>query len=138
MPEQPTPAPRAPAGLDRRGKALWRSVVDVYELRADELATLEEAARTLDTCARLDAELATANLMIPGSTGQMRPNPLLAELRGHRQVLAQLLRLLNLADVVMPADGEDAPNLTPRQARAQHAARVRWGSPQPWKAQRRG
>ena len=138
MADSPPQVPRTPSGLGRRGRALWRSTLETYELRADELATLEEACRTLDTCARLDDELGHAPLMIPGSTGQMRPHPLLAELRGHRQVLAQLVRLLALADVVMPAEGDDSPILTPRQARAQHAAQVRWGRPQPRKAQRRG
>lgn len=119
-----TDRPRTPSGLGRRGKALWRSVVDAYDLRADELATLEEAARTLDTCARLDAELAVLPLVVNGSTGQARPNPLLGELRGHRQVLAQLLRLLALGDV--PEDVEDGATMTPKQARAKHAAEVRW------------
>lgn len=137
MADNPPQAPRIPTGLGRRGRALWRSVVETYELRADELVVLEEAARTLDTCARLDAELATAPTMIPGSTGQARPHPLLAELRGHRQVLAQLLRQLGLADVVIPDEG-DGPTLTPRQARAQHAAQVRWGRPTPRKAVRGG
>ena len=118
--------PKPPTGLGKRGRALWLAVTSDYSLRPDELLTLHELARCADAIDSLEEELRGAPLMVPGSAGQLRPHPLLAELRGHRQVFAQLARLMGLSDV--PEEGEDGqPLMTPRQARAQHAARARWG-----------
>lgn len=119
--------PRAPAGLGPRGRRLWVDTVAVFDLRPDELATLEECARTTDVLARLEHELATSDVVVVGSTGQPRPNPLLGEVRGHRLVLARLLSLLALDDV--PEDGEDGARPTVGQVRAQRAAQARWARP---------
>lgn len=118
--------PRAPSGLGARGRKLWAETVAVFELRPDELGLLTEMCRTLDTVDLIEAELQRSPLMIPGSQGQPRPHPLLGELRGHRAVLVQLSRSLGLADVA-ELDDAGAPLPTPRQARARHAARARWG-----------
>ncbi len=118
--------PKAPTGLGKRGRQLWNDVVGTYELRPDELLTLHELARCADSIDVMEAELKGGPLMVPGSTGQLRPHPLLAEVRGARQVYAQLARLMGLSDV--PEELEDGTqSMTPRQARAQHAARARWG-----------
>lgn len=117
---------KPPAGLGVRGKRVWSQTVVDYELRQDELGLLMELCRSLDTLDRIEAELAKSPLLIPGSAGQSRPNPLLSEARGHRQVITQLSRSLGLSDVA-DVDDQGAPLLTPRQARAQHAARARWG-----------
>ncbi len=117
--------PKPPGDLERRGRKMWRDAVAEYVLRPDELNVLHEMARCLDTLDRIDAELRAAPLTVTGSQNQIRANPLLAEARGARQVLAQLSRLLGLSDV---PDNDDAgqPVPTPRQVRARRAAEARW------------
>lgn len=47
-------APRAPDGLDKAGKRLWRRLVSAeFEYRGDELTLLEEACRTADNLAAI-------------------------------------------------------------------------------------
>lgn len=118
--------PKAPAGLGARGKRVWSQTVAQYELREDELGLLAELARSLDTLDRIDVELSKSPLMIPGSTGQARPNPLLSEARGQRMAAAQLFRSLGLSDADDVEDGQALP--TPKQLRARRAAQARWGS----------
>lgn len=118
--------PRTPAGLNARGRRTWTETVAKFDLRADEEGTLLELCRTLDRLDILEAAVAKAPLLIEGSQGQPRPNPLLGEIRGFRQVAVQLSRSLALSDVA-DTDDQGAPLLTPKQARAQHAARARWG-----------
>ncbi len=118
--------PKAPPGLAARGRKVWAETTTTYDLRVDELATLQELCRTFDVIDAIEAALRGAPLLIEGSQGQPRPNPLLQELRGHRQVVVQLVRSLGLADVPEEAD-DGKPLLTPKQARAVHAARARWG-----------
>ncbi len=113
-------APRAPKGLGKDGRQLWRSVLATYRLRPDEVLLLEKAARTADDVARLEAVLEGQPLTVSGSTGQPRAHPLLIELRGMRALLAQLLRQLHLPDAV--SKGE--PLTASEQARK--AALVRW------------
>ena len=40
-------APRAPKGLQARGRKLWHSVLSLYQLEGHELITLEQAAPVL-------------------------------------------------------------------------------------------
>jgi hypothetical protein len=111
---------RAPAGLDKAGRAFWRSVTAVYELSPAELATLAQAARVVDVLARLDAELADADEMtVTGSTGQPRAHPLLAATADQRRVLDSLLRSLALP---MPGEAEGHR----RSPAAVAAAQARW------------
>lgn len=121
-----TKPPKPPPGLAARGRRLWSDTVTVFNLRPDERGLLTELCRTLDTLDVLEAALATAPLMIEGSAGQARANPLLSEVRGHRLAAVQLFRSLGLSDVA-DTDDQGAPLPTPRQARARHAARARWG-----------
>ena len=51
----------------------------------------DQAARVLAEIRRLEAELDAGQLVVLGSQGQPRPNPLLGELRSHRWLLARLL-----------------------------------------------
>jgi hypothetical protein len=110
---------RAPAGLDKAGRALWRSVTAVYELSPAELATLAQAARVVDVLARADAELAGADLTVTGSTGQPRAHPLLSATADQRRVLDALLRSLSLP---MPGESEGHR----RAPAAVAAAQARW------------
>lgn len=123
----PRPAPpRAPAGLGSRGRRLWSETAAEFTLRRDELTTLEELCRTADGLDRMETELRDAPLLMPGSAGQLRPHPLLGELRGARAVFAQLSRLLGLSDVPESEDDTGSPPPTPRQVRARRAAEARW------------
>lgn len=110
---------KAPAGLDEPGRKLWDEISGKYELRADELCTLEEACREVDLIARLDDALDGASMMVAGSMGQQVVNPLLGEVRQHRGVLARLLGYLRLPD-----DSEGTAEARSTQARA--AANARW------------
>lgn len=88
------PRLRPPRGLGAAGRALWRSIVDEYTLEPHERVLLAEACRTADELERLRAEAASADLIVQGSTGQPRPNPLFGEVRRHSESLARLLRAL--------------------------------------------
>jgi hypothetical protein len=50
-----------------------------------------QADRVLSEIHGLQAELDSGELVVPGSTGQPKGNPLLAELRAHRVLLLRLL-----------------------------------------------
>jgi hypothetical protein len=95
--------------------------VDEYELRADEVRILEHAARTADLIDDMHQALTDSTLTTAGSMGQVRPNPLLTEIRGHRLLLAQLLKQLKLPDE--SGGGQWAQN-TSQKGRA--AAMARW------------
>lgn len=107
-----------PPKLGAKGLALWRQVVDVYDLRPDELSTLESACREASLVARLDEELSAADLVVTGSMGQQVVNPLVSEIRQHRSTLNALLKSLKLPDDV--ASGGE------RSAAARDAVNARW------------
>jgi len=114
--------PPAPNALGARGRKLWRAIATRYELRLDELILLESAARTLDDVERLREALVGADLTVRGSAGQPAANPLLAELRQSRSLLAQHFRQLSLPDL----DGTGTEVSKPKSTAHQRAARVRW------------
>jgi hypothetical protein len=73
---------RPPSGLKVSGKRLWVSVAEQYVLTPAELTNLAEACRTKDELDRLErAVRALPELTTTGSTGQLKPHPLLAEVR---------------------------------------------------------
>lgn len=114
-------SPRAPAGLGKAGKKLWRDMVKLLDLRPDELASLAQAASTVDELERLQAALANAPLTVSGSKGQPRPNPLLDEVRRHREVLARLL-----ARIEVPDDDAEAEQDRKASSHRQASALRRW------------
>jgi hypothetical protein len=116
--------PKAPAGLGSAAKALWRSVVGSYELRADERRLLEDACRECDLVAKLEAAQADAPMMVRGSQGQQVISPYIAELRQHRGVLAGLLKGLHLPDESATDQAERRRELASDLGR--RAARARW------------
>ncbi len=120
-----TKPPKAPPGLAARGRKLWTDTVAVFDLRPDELGLLLELARTLDTIDVLESALRGAPLLMEGSAGQQRSNPLLGEVRGHRLAAVQLFRSLGLTDADDGAEGKPLP--PPKQVRARRAAQARWG-----------
>lgn len=112
------PPARAPSGLGKAGRSLWRSF-GAYVFDARETAALAAACRQADDIAALEAELATGTLIVEGSKGQPVLNSAVAELRQGRLALSRLLGSLDL-----PA--EDAGSLTPRQLQARKASNTRW------------
>ncbi len=93
----------APQGLSRRGRRFWREVVSTYKLRSDELVLLENACRCLDIIAELEAAMDGQPLLVKGSMGQERENPLLSETRLQRAQLNRTLAQLKLPDIDAPA-----------------------------------
>jgi hypothetical protein len=111
---------RAPAGLGPSGRALWRDVMRDYGLAPHEAAILVQVCRVVDRLDAIEAELADGPLLVPGSTGQPRANPLLAEQRMQMRVLEALCRALSI-----PLPGEDVGRR--RSPTAREAAMQRWG-----------
>ena len=111
----------APDGLDSAGTDLWSKIAGTgkYEFRADELRVLDDACRTADIIAKLEAELAKGELTVRGSQGQPVANPMLGELRQYRALLRGQLKSLNLPD-------EDGRASEDRSTKARNAANARW------------
>ena len=118
-----TTKPKPPTGMDKAGAAFWRDVLAKYELRVDEQRILEDACRERDLIARMESDLAGADLMVAGSMGQQVLHPLVAELRQHRATFASLMRQLKLPD-----DGEGAGSGGALSARNRAAAQARWAN----------
>lgn len=118
-------SPPRPSRLGTAGSSLWRALTADYEFRVDELVVLEAACRTADTLTLIDAALVDAPLTVPGSMGQLREHPLLAEARQQRQGLARLLRQLDIPD---EGSGLGAARAAARSSRGRRLASARWGA----------
>ncbi len=81
--------------LGTSGHALWGEMVAIYELDPGDESILLEACRTADELDRLNGDIVRAKVMVKGSTGQPRANPLLEEARRHRKTLAELMKQLD-------------------------------------------
>jgi hypothetical protein len=113
-------ARRAPSGLGKAGRELWRDVNREYGLAAHESAILTQVCRIVDRLDMIEAELSGAgSLTVTGSTGQPRAHPLLAEWRHQARVLESLSRALSI-----PLPGEDVGRR--RSPTAREAALQRW------------
>jgi hypothetical protein len=100
--------PRAPRGLQARGKSLWRDLHTTFSFNDDphRAALIEDACRTsdvIDTLQRI-VDDAGDDLRVRGSMGQPTGIPELAELRQYRSLLAALLKALALPDTDEMAD----------------------------------
>ena len=114
-------ASRPPSGLRAPGRRLRRSVVGKYVLTAAEVEMLGQACRTADELDRLErAVRALPELTTTGSTGQLKPHPLLAEVRAHRQLLERLTTALSLPDE------DQEVGLRPGQKHGRRAIQARW------------
>jgi hypothetical protein len=115
---------KAPSGLGKAGRALWRAVADpaVYELRPDELVVLEQCCRSADLIARMETDAAAADLTTTGSMGQLVINPVVIELRQQKITLARLLFQLGLPD----GGAQGAGLGHARSVLARKAAIARW------------
>lgn len=114
--------PLMPPNLGLAGRQLWTGIASKYELRADELRLLEDAASEADLIEALNEGLVGLPLMMKGSTGQDIVNPIYGELRQHRMALKGILGSLKLPD----ENGEAATGA--RSAAARTAANARWSS----------
>ena len=110
---------RAPSGLGKAGRALWRDLMAEYGLNPVEAAILVQVCRCVDRLEAIEAELAGMPLVVAGSTGQPRCNPLLAEQRAQARVLESRCRAL-----AIPLPGEDVGRR--RSPSAREAAVQRW------------
>src|SRR6478752_10870229 len=84
---------RTPAGLQARGKALWKKITGEFDLEnePDKAEMLFQACKTADQIAELDEAAAEAPLTVKGSMGQPVISPFISEARVQRGLLAQLL-----------------------------------------------
>ena len=116
----------APTKLKTAGKRMWSDITGKYQLRPDELRILEDACREADLIDRLEAELGKpgVELTVRGSQGQPVANPLVTEIRQHRQTLKALTTSLKLPD----EDEARAPGDPSAAGRALVANRWRRGA----------
>jgi hypothetical protein len=92
------PIPRAPKGLQARGRKLWQSVLADYTLEGHELITLEEACRAADRLERLAAEGKGASLTVLNNRGELVPHPIMTEGRQQQLTYIRLIASLRLPD----------------------------------------
>ena len=113
----------APDALGADGRKLWKAVTGTYDLRADELATLEDACELTDMIAMLGQSWADEGkpLTTKGSMGQLVTHPMISEIRTHRMARNALWRQLKLPDAPSGA-GTVAPN------QQRQAAQSRWAA----------
>lgn len=111
-------APPVPRNLGTAGRKLWDSSTAEFEWAMHEIAVLEEACRTRDRIAELDAAVSESTLMMTSSQGA-RVHPAVSEARQQRLVLARLIATLGIPSL----DGEDLPPA--RGARGVYSGRGR-------------
>ena len=116
---------RAPLGLEKAGKALWKSVIDVFDFSEEpgKVQILIQACRVADIVDELDDAAAEAPLTVKGSMGQQVISPFIAEARAQRALLAQLLGRLGLPDTD-EAVAEKAEKLSRTRRAAAKSARL--------------
>jgi len=91
-----------PKDLQGPGRALWRSILDEYDLSKPEMALLREACRTSDELEVLRSTVLAAEVVTEGSTGQPVIHRGYDELRRHREALTRLLAAMDLPVEVVP------------------------------------
>ena len=125
--------PRAPSGLSRAGRRLWKSVIEDansqnIDLDSLEKSYLEDACRLADRIDQMETTLAESEtgLMVKGYQGQPVAHPLLGEIRQSRQLRGQLLARIK---VTAPAgkESESGGVVLPMGVQQREAANARWG-----------
>ncbi len=106
-----------PKDLEGPGRALWRSILEDYDLSKPEMALLREASRTADELEVLRSAVLAAEVLITGSTGQPVVNKVYDELRKHREALTRLLAALEL-----PVDKPAASAVPGRAVKLSHSS----------------
>lgn len=117
---------RAPRGLGTGGKRLWQAITGKYELRPDELRTLEDSCRECDLIDQMEAEQKGQPKTAKGSMGQTVAAPLISEMRQHRATLTVMLRSLKLPEVDAAALAAEVERKAGESDRKRAAAQARW------------
>jgi hypothetical protein len=108
-----TSVPKPPTGLRPSGRALWRAVLNDYELDEHESTILREACRTADSLDDLQNLLEVEGLTAESSQG-VRIHPALVELRQQRVTFARLLTALRIPAGVATGEGRTQVRGGPR------------------------
>lgn len=110
----------APRILKTSGRKFWRDVTSKYELRADELRTLESACRALDMVDLVTKEWTDIGspLTSTGSMGQLVEHPNIASIDKAQKAFELYVKRLDLPD------GAESAGEKPNQQR--EAAQSRW------------
>jgi len=92
----------APSSLASAGRAFWRDIVGTYDLRADELRTLEDACGATDMLADLMAAWVELGrpFITKGSMGQEVEHPLIGSIDKQRKARQAFIKQLKLPDEV--------------------------------------
>lgn len=113
-----------PDTLGESGRAVWAAITSKYDLRADELLTLENACAATDMIAELESDWSAEGRpkTARGSTGQLTIHPLIGEIRAQRADRDRCWRQLKLPDDAV--EGATNQNRAAGQSRwaAQHGA----------------
>src|SRR5262249_16312789 len=89
--------PRAPQGLGKAGRRLWRAISAEYRIEdAGGLSHLESLFPTPDKLIPFRSNISTDADPILDRFQQRRSHPLLSELRGYETIKRQLLNSLHL------------------------------------------
>jgi hypothetical protein len=84
-----------------RGEEFRKTIAEALVLSDSDpvwLGLLDETVRALDLLERLEENVREEPLLVPGSTGQQRANPLLAEVRQQRLAVARLFAQLGVGE----------------------------------------
>jgi len=111
----------APTDLGDRGRALWHSLADDFDLAQHERDLLHEAARVADRLDSLDAVVRAEGVTVTSPQG-VKAHPALVEARQQEVVLSRLIASLRIPD----EDG-NAPQRR-GGARSPYLARRTYGS----------
>lgn len=108
----------APESLDQHGVDLWNAVAAKYDLRPDELRTLEDACAATDMLAEFTRVWVDEGrpYISRGSMGQEVEHPLIGSIDKQRKARQAFIRQLKLPD--------DPSGVKPNQQR--DAANSRW------------
>src|SRR6185312_3858787 len=97
------PTSMPPRDLSADGRALWRTLNDEYTFApGSDFTLLHQLCSAVDKVRACQRQIAREGLTVAGSTGQVRPHPLLSvEAEFRRQTLAcvRALRLTNLPEL---------------------------------------
>lgn len=104
-PPRTTSAPRAPMGLSREARKLWRAVNERWELNDSETEVLKRALEHLARMRQAESELTVrGSLYYEDEKGQIREHPAVMTEHRARQAFLAAWKLLRLTenDVVQP------------------------------------
>lgn len=112
-----------PTSLGVAGRALWSEVAAKYDLRPDELRTLEDACAASDMLAEFQAAWVELGrpYMSRGSMGQEVEHPLIGSIDKQRKARQAFLKQLKLPDDPT-AGGESNQQRSAAQTRWKHGA----------------